>query len=582
MRFILVPNVQSGKRYKEAMHSIPLGVLSLATVLSNVNFVSTHPVDPRDVDFRPPSHTVERILDLEPDVVGFSTMCNSYPYALRTAQILKQIKPDVMIVFGGAHATVVGKETLDCFGFVDFILAGECERSIIDFVTFLVMRDRRPEDVPGLVFRKNEVPVQSGFRYPMLPPDELPDIKYELLRDLRDFPTIPLDVGRGCPYSCTFCTTSAFWERRYRLRSTDYIINTVKKLQSEYNVNLFNLVHDNFTASSGRVTKFCEQVIESGVKFHWHCSARPDTVDDNLLELMSSAGCRKIFMGIESGSPRIQKLCNKNIRLDRVIPVINKVMGMGMNITTSFITGFPYESSEDIENTLCLMSNINYYARTRCDLFVQLLSPTPGASILDEPNVELALDDSISDISYAGLLDQTMKDWIINNGRPIFSSFFHFTNTAVPRSKFVAFQLGWFITFGRLRFTALALEAARRLDHFELMSVFSTSEPVFSEYAWTGFQWCVSSVRTFLKNSGYPWAESISAVLDFEAERYRLSRFGGSCVLESNFDVKKWMEDVVGGASNQDFPPPARVRYLIRSDSDRVKVFYLPVAYPAV
>ncbi|MFZ0942326.1 MAG: radical SAM protein [Syntrophobacteraceae bacterium] len=578
MRLVLVPNAELGEHSEDYKPEIPLGLLSLATILSRLDMVSVQVLDPRHVDFQPSIHTAELLLASAPDVIGFSTMCNTYPYALRTAQLLKQIKPDITVVFGGPHATVVGKETLTSFAFVDFVLMGECEHSIVDFVAYLSMQDRSPADVPGLIFRQKGTAIQSGCNYPVLRADELPEINYELFPDLHDFSSIPLDVGRGCPFACTFCTTSVYWERRYRLRSAQYVIDTVKYLKSMHGLTSFGFVHDNFTASPHRVADFCEHIIASGLEFKWRCSARPDCVDSKLLELMFTAGCRSIFMGVESGSPRIQRLCNKRLKLDRVAPLVSKSMEFGIPITVSFITGFPYEEIADIERTLRMMSAINYEGRTSCDLQLHLLSPVPGAPLLDEPNVEIALDDTASDVSASGTLDQVMKSWIFNLGKSIFGSFYHYVNTTVPRQQILALRLGWFTLFSHLRVTALAMEEARRNDDFALVSVFDTCGlKAAAGDATAEFEWCVSSVQRFLENVGRSWAESLAAVLDFEAEIYRLRLSGGRCLMNCNYDVNEWVERAMGGAPVISFPRPANVRYFIMTDGEMLKIACLPV-----
>ena len=87
------------------------------------------------------------------------------------------------------------------------------------------------------------------------------------------------------------------------IRTCQLSIETMISLQETYGIHSFNLVHDNVTASPHKVKELCEQIISSGLSCEWRCSARPDSVDNQLLGLMYKAGCRGMFMGIESGSP---------------------------------------------------------------------------------------------------------------------------------------------------------------------------------------------------------------------------------------------------------------------------------------
>jgi radical SAM superfamily enzyme YgiQ (UPF0313 family) len=578
MRLILVPNPQIvGKRNEEYIPNIPLGLLSLGTVLSCSNIVSVQVLHPRNVDFQSPLQIAEHLLSLEPDVVGFSTMCNTYPFALRTAQLLKQIKPDIVIVFGGPHATVVGKETLNSFAYIDFVLMGECERSIIDFVTYLARHDRKPADIPGLVFRNKNTGVQHTPTYLLLPVDQLPDIDYGLIGDLHGFDSIPLDVGRGCPFRCTFCTTTVYWQQQYRQRSAQEIIKTVQHLKSKYNVTTFDFVHDNFTASSRSVANFCEHILNTGIEFEWSCSARADSVDSKLLDLMYSAGCRGIFMGVESGSPRIQRLCNKKLKLELIEPTIKKALEIGIPPTVSFITGFPYENIDDIEKTLRMMAALNHQGKTKCDLQLHLLSPVPGSQLLNEPNVETALDDVFSDISPAQGFDVFMKNLISSVGKPIFESFYYYVNTTISRQKILLLRFGWFTLFNYFRFTALALEEARRNDDYSLVSVFKWSD--LPERYGAEAECCANSLRMFLECSDRMWAASITAILEFELESYRLRLKGsGSCLLDCEYDVNEWIESITKNDSLPvSLPSPLKKRYFVMANGQKLKIASLPV-----
>lgn len=61
--------------------------------------------------------------------------------------------------------------------------------------------------------------------------DKLPYVDYSLLEDIDIKKQVNIDVGRGCPFSCTFCSTSIFWKRRYRLKSKERLI---EEMELEY------------------------------------------------------------------------------------------------------------------------------------------------------------------------------------------------------------------------------------------------------------------------------------------------------------------------------------------------------------
>ena len=84
----------------------------------------------------------------------------------------------------------------------------------------------------------------------------------------------------------------------------------------------------------------------------WSCLGRANEVDDELLKLLRQAGCRTIYIGIESGSPRILELINKKISMDQIRKAVELIKKHGINVTGSFILGLPTETKKDIEKTI--------------------------------------------------------------------------------------------------------------------------------------------------------------------------------------------------------------------------------------
>jgi hypothetical protein len=282
-------------------------------------------------------------------------------------------------------------------------------------------------------------------------------------------------------------------------------------------------------------------------------------------------------MGIESGSTRIQQLCRKNVKLDRVIPAVRKARELGLTLTTSFIAGFPYEETDDIEKTIRMMAAVHYEGRAACTLQMHLLSPVPGAPLTREPDIEIALDEFTSDLSTAGHLDDIMRGWISQHGKPIFESFYHYVNHRISRRCLLEIRSGWFTLFTALQFTAIALEQARRNDDFALVSVFDDCDRLESvDETETVFEWCTRSVRRFLQRAGKPWASAVLAILEFEAMVHRLRLEGGNRLIECEYEVNEWVEQAAKSDSLNGLPDLARTRYFIMGRGKDLKVARLP------
>src|SRR5689334_7843525 len=141
------------------------------------------------------------------ELIGFGSICSSYPLTIRIAKALKAIAPDRLILFGGPQASVVDKQTLAAFSFIDLILRGEAEETLPLLLDEL-NGEHCMERVPGLTYRRD----REARRTPNAPVirdlDALPTPAYHLTGELKGADRAALEMGRGCPFACTFCSTN--------------------------------------------------------------------------------------------------------------------------------------------------------------------------------------------------------------------------------------------------------------------------------------------------------------------------------------------------------------------------------------
>src|SRR5437660_4516521 len=160
--------------------------------------------------------------------------------------------------------------------------------------------------------------------------------------------TAALELGRGCPFACTFCSTNDFFRRNFRLHSPERMLRDMRAIATQYGIRSFVLVHDMFTVDRRKVAAFCDAMIASGEGFTWSCSARTDCVDEELLELMARAGCKGIFYGVEVGSDKMQMVIDKHLATQRAHETIDASERLGIASTVSLISGFPEETWDDV------------------------------------------------------------------------------------------------------------------------------------------------------------------------------------------------------------------------------------------
>jgi radical SAM superfamily enzyme YgiQ (UPF0313 family) len=409
-----------------------LGILSLAAVLQaqgeGVRIFDLNGLYIRYAISAGPSagaefaeYAARSIATKEEEVYGFSSICSSYPLTLRIAKALKLLRPDSAVLLGGPQASVVDLQTLTVFPFIDLVLRGEAEQTLPQLLDQL-RGTRKFDRVPGLTYRVGSE-LRRNPNAPVIEDlDALPSPAYHLTDWLRGADKADLELGRGCPFSCTFCSTNDFFRRRFRLRSPERVLSDMRVIAATYSIHDFELIHDLFTVDRRRVAAFCETMIASGKGFTWSCSARTDCVDEELLELMARAGCRGIFYGVEVGSGRMQKIIDKQLDVQRAHQVIDATERMGIQSTVSLITGFPEETWDDIRQTLHV-----YMHSSSCphsDPQLNLLAPLAETPLYSKYRNTLLLEELCSDMSHQARSQNVADLQLIRSHPEIFPNFY--------------------------------------------------------------------------------------------------------------------------------------------------------------
>lgn len=333
------------------------------------------------------------LAQFEADVIGFTSRSDTYPLHVLVAGALRALQPQPLMVFGGPQAAATDRETLAHFPVPDIIVRNEGDVTFPELLRVLAAGGPL-ESVEGITWRRDAEGVRNPDRPLVQNLDDLPLPAFDLYPYPYRRSFAELEVGRGCPFGCTFCSTSLFFNRRYRLKSPQRILAEMRTLMQLYGVRDFDFTHDLFTVNKHKVREISAAIHGSDLKVTWHCSARIDCVDDALLEQMAAAGCNEIFFGIEHGSPRMQKIINKNLNLDLVVPVIEKCRELGIDTICSFIYGFPEETVDDLKATLDLVVRLKDLGVLKVQL--HRLSPLANTPIYQ------AYADQIQDVFNTG------------------------------------------------------------------------------------------------------------------------------------------------------------------------------------
>ena len=373
----------------------------------------------------------EKILQIDPKCVSFYTLWPNYHIMLRIAREIKNVRPDIVTVFGGPQASATADEAMHELEYIDYVCTGEGENTVVPFFRAVLGLGGDLSEVKGLYYRVNGQVVHNDLNVPLVDLNTLPhwderlyENDYSVAETLKKTsdPTMPIDVGRGCPYNCTFCSTSYFFCRTYRLKSPDAILNDIHYYKEKYGIQKFVFSHDAFTVNNTLVEAVCDRLIENNVNITWECATRINCITEELVLKMIKAGMTAIEMGIETGSERMQKISKKNLDLSKVKPMVDFCLKQGLKVSLFFMHAFPEETEQDLNETLELVFSVLdmgvHYANMSYCAF------NPKTELTAKYFDRLVYDPRIKILS-RDVWGYQEEVEVIKSNKAIFSSFYH-------------------------------------------------------------------------------------------------------------------------------------------------------------
>lgn len=234
---------------------MPLSVLSAASGL--IGEFSVKIIDQRLTDNW--KEVLGKELKSKPLCVALSSMTGTQIfYALEISRLVKENYPDIPVVWGGMHATLMTEQTLK-HPDIDFIIKGEGEFAFRNLVRELA-DGQHFERVAGLGWKKQDGTLQTNLEGPPLDINNLPSIPYNLL-DIENYTTptqyrypgisrlLPVQGSRGCPFKCTFCSEPAL-TRTYRMMAPKRLYEQTLELVQRYSLDHIVFYDDEFFANT--------------------------------------------------------------------------------------------------------------------------------------------------------------------------------------------------------------------------------------------------------------------------------------------------------------------------------------------
>ncbi|MBN2599621.1 MAG: B12-binding domain-containing radical SAM protein [Candidatus Thermoplasmatota archaeon] len=342
--------------------SPPLGFLYLASMLEREGEI----VEILDFSAEPFQEQKLMTAVQSADIVGITILSTSLKEAKNLICLIKHQHPDVPIIVGGPHCTLLPERVLEETQ-ADVCVQGDGEQIIFNIKKAL-NKQKAFSEIPGISYRTT-----SGVKHGQ-PPKLIEDLNtipfparhlvrhYTYGREynphLKAGEFTSIITSRGCPYSCRFCSRSSISMQRYRIRSTENIISELKELQDQqYRHVVFS--DDCFPANVKQASKLFDAIIQEDLDLKFSLTAtRVDLADKELYKKMRQAGVTHIQFGLESGNQDILDFYHKNTTIEIIRKAVQLGHETGFFTIGSFILGAPFETADHFNRTILFAKSL--------------------------------------------------------------------------------------------------------------------------------------------------------------------------------------------------------------------------------
>ena len=329
-----------------------LGILYIASVLKNkgysVNFI----------DLANSSNWRDRIKKIDTKYVCTTGTTPHFSILKEISDIIRKNSNGVKLIVGGPHATIAPESLTSYY---DTVVLNEGENVIED----ALFTNKNIID-GGIVQDLNTIP---------FPARELINFdNYKFIIDNKK--AAHLILSRGCPYSCAYCCKVS--QKKLRFRSVSNAIDEIRSLKDNLGIDRLMFFDDTFTLNKKFVRDFCKELTPLNMK--WRCFVRSNTVNKELLELMKSAGCVELGVGVESGSQQILNNVNKQTKVKDNTELVKLCKDLGVLFKAFIIIGLPGENENTFQETR------KWLLDNRPDKYsIFVFTPYKGSPIGDNP-----------------------------------------------------------------------------------------------------------------------------------------------------------------------------------------------------
>jgi anaerobic magnesium-protoporphyrin IX monomethyl ester cyclase len=367
---------------------LPLSVLTIAAQFDS------RKIDVRIVDGRVESNPEELLLDAVNDetvCLGVSSMTSYQIKAgILGARAVKNAYPSLPVVWGGWHPSLMPMQTI-VSEFVDIIVVGQGEKAFLELVNCL-MNGEDLSTVDNILFKTKENKVITTNCKPLKSLDSVKtfrdalkfiDVKKYFQKTWGNERLLGYEASRGCPYSCKFCSISSVYKHGWIPFPADSVVDDIEYLYKTYDIDAIHFFDNNFFVDPKRALDIGRKLKKRSSHIRWDGTAVVEQFvkfTPEYIKELKKTGFYKVIAGVESGDEDVLRLIHKQHTNRQVEEMVELCEKNGIQMSLSFMVGFPWNPEKDFEETISLIEKIKARSPS-CEILLFIFSPYIGTPL---------------------------------------------------------------------------------------------------------------------------------------------------------------------------------------------------------
>lgn len=312
---------------------------------------------------------LKEVIDSKPDIIGFTTLSDDYPLAVKIASLCKRElgKP---VIIGGVHATVDHDEVVRNNSF-DVVCRGEGEQSLVEMLDAFDLHGNifAITEIKNLTFKKDGRIIKNPLRN-LRDLDSLPFLDWSVFDKIQSYKPYmgqvyrygDYEIGRGCPCRCNYCVAGYYNKLYksgggfYRRKSNRRAIEELKYLKGAYDLEFIKFWDETFLLGGLKEFKEFASLYAANIGLPFVIETTAESVTPEKARILKEIGCASVSIGLETANYNLRKdVLGKLTKDETYEKAFELLLQNGIRTVSFIMIGLPFENREILKENIAFI-----------------------------------------------------------------------------------------------------------------------------------------------------------------------------------------------------------------------------------